>query len=99
MLHGIGLRPMSAQEGDFALCGERPKTLSLDSANPFHKRAGPQNVVTKTGSKCVLSSVSQCPKTVSLTNSLAQSPRGILRPRRNQCRLCLLFKSGEKGKI
>ena len=99
MLHGIGLRPMSAQEGDFALCGERPKTLSLDSASPLEKGLDPKPFVIKTGSVCELSCVNETSKTVSLTNSLAQSPRGILRPRRNQCRLCLLFKSGEKGKI
>ena len=57
MLHGIGLRPMSAQEGDFAHCDGRPETLSLDSANPFQKRAGPQNVVTKTGRLCAFGHV------------------------------------------
>ena len=50
MLHGIGLRPMSAQKGDFALCGERPKALPLEFASPLEKGLDPKPFVTKTGS-------------------------------------------------
>ena len=45
MLPGIGLRPMSAQEGDFALCGERPKALPLESASPLEKGLDPKPFV------------------------------------------------------
>ena len=48
-LHGIGLRPISAQKGDFALCGERPKALPLESASPLEKGLDPKPFVIKTG--------------------------------------------------
>ena len=67
MLHGIGLRPISAQDGDFALCGERPKALPLESASPLEKGLDPKPFVTKTGSVCELLSVELRSKTVSLT--------------------------------
>ena len=51
MLPGIGLRPISAQDGDFALCGERPKALPLESATLLEK-GGRKTFVTKTGSVC-----------------------------------------------
>ena len=76
MLPGIGLRPISAQDGDFALCGERPKALPLETASPLEKGLDPKPFVIKTGRLCKLSCVSESPKTVSLTNSLAQCGAG-----------------------
>ena len=49
MLHGIGLRPISAQDGDFAHCDERPETLSLDSANPLEKGLDPKPLSLRRG--------------------------------------------------
>ena len=63
MLHGIGLRPMSAQEGDFAHCDGRPKALPLETATLLEK-GGRKTFVTKTGSGYELSSVELRPKTV-----------------------------------
>ena len=58
MLHGIGLRPMSAQEENFAHCDGRPKALPLDSTTLLEKGGRKTFVmlsvsVCKTGSLCV----------------------------------------------
>ena len=60
------------------------RLMPLDSANPLEKGLDPKPFVTKTGSVYELSSVNKSPKTVSLTNSLAQLPRVLLRPRRTK---------------
>ena len=36
-LHGIGLRPISAQKGDFALCGDATKGSDFGNRHPFEK--------------------------------------------------------------
>ncbi len=72
--------------------------MSLDSASPLEKGLDPKPFVIKTGSVCELSCVNETPKTVSLTNSLAQLSRVILRPRRTGKFWFRFFKSGEKGK-
>ena len=57
MLHGIGLRPISAQDGDFAHCDGRPETLPLDSTTLL-KKGGRKTIVTIPVSGC--GSESQC---------------------------------------
>ena len=61
MLHGIGLRPISAQEGDFAHCDGRPKALPLDSTTLLEK-GGRKTFVTKTGIVCAQNTIVRAAK-------------------------------------
>ena len=59
-LHGIGLRPISAQKGDFAHCDGRPKALPLESASPLEKGLDPKPFVIKSGRICVITFSTNC---------------------------------------
>ena len=89
-LHRFGLRPKRCRKGISPIAMVRPdvrrtsRLMPLESASPLEKGLDPKPSVIKTGRLCELSSVELRPKTVSLTNSLTQLPRGIPRPRRTK---------------